>query len=61
MNEKMLAFLVCPECKGKLIWQESLRELFCVADQLAFPVRDDIPVMLVSEARTLTAEELAAC
>lgn len=61
MNEKMLAFLVCPECKGKLIWRASAQELLCVTDQLAFPVRDDIPVMLVSEARALTTEELAAC
>ena len=61
MNQKLLELLVCPECKGKLIWQEASQELCCVTDRLAFPVRDDIPVMLVAEARPLTDEDLAAC
>lgn len=61
MNQKILAFLVCPECKGKLLWQEAAQELFCFHDKLAFPIREDIPVMLVAEARALTPEELAAC
>jgi len=61
MNEKLLELLVCPECKGKLMWQAASQELYCVADRLAFPVRDDIPVMLIAEARPLTDEDLAAC
>ncbi|OZI74461.1 Trm112 family protein [Bordetella genomosp. 12] len=53
MESRLLDILVCPLCKGRL---ESLRaddELVCHADRLAFPVRDGIPVMLESEARSL--------
>ena len=35
------------------------QELICKADSLAYPIRNDIPVMLVDEARSLTADELA--
>jgi len=61
MNQKLLELLVCPQCKGKLLWQEATEELFCAADHLAFPVRDDIPVMLISEARVLTDEDISRC
>ena len=57
MEARLLELLVCPICKGPL---EHLRppaqervELVCHADRLAFPVRDGIPAMLESEARTL--------
>ena len=59
METRLLDLLVCPLCKGPL---EHLRppmqpqqELVCHADSLAFPVRDGIPVMLESEARSLDA------
>lgn len=61
MNQKLLELLVCPECKGKLMWQEASQELWCVTNRLAFPVRDEIPVMLSAEARHLSDEDLAAC
>lgn len=61
MDTRLLELLVCPVCKGPL---EHLRppmqerhELLCRADRLAFPVRDDIPVMLEAEARTLDPTE----
>jgi uncharacterized protein len=59
MEVRLLDLLVCPVCKGPL---EHLRppaqeraELVCHADRLAFPIRDGIPVMLESEARTFEA------
>jgi uncharacterized protein YbaR (Trm112 family) len=59
METRLLELLVCPICKGPL---EHLRppfherhELVCHADRLAFPVRDGIPVMLESEARSIDA------
>ena len=61
MNEKLLELLVCPKCKGALIWHEQKQELICKLDQIAFPVRDDIPVMLLTEARSMSAEEMNAC
>ncbi len=58
MDKKLLDILVCPICKGPLLYQKADKELICKADRLAYPVRDDIPVMLEDEARQLTAEEV---
>ena len=49
--------LVCPLCKGEVEIREDDQEIWCRADGLAFPIRDDIPVMLADEARTLTIDE----
>lgn len=59
MDRKLLDILVCPVCKGKLIYDKSKSELICRADRLAYPIRDDIPVMLEDEARRVPEEELA--
>ena len=57
MDPKLLEILVCPLCKGPLTWKKEARELVCKGDRLAFPVRNDIPVMLEDEARSLPATE----
>jgi uncharacterized protein YbaR (Trm112 family) len=57
MDSKLLDILVCPICKGKLIYRKSANELICKAERLAFPIRDGIPVMLESEARVLAEDE----
>lgn len=57
MDAKLLDILVCPICKGPLIFVKPDQELVCKADRLAFPVREGIPVMIEDEARKLTAEE----
>jgi uncharacterized protein YbaR (Trm112 family) len=57
MDPKLLDILVCPLCKGPLLYKKSERELVCRADRLAYPIRDDIPVMLEDEARKLPPEE----
>ena len=49
MNRKLLEILVCPLCKGELIYRKDPGELICKADRLAYPIRDDIPVMLIDE------------
>ena len=59
MDPKLLEILVCPICKGPLVHRREARELVCRADRLAFPGRDDIPVMLEEEARKLPPEEEA--
>ncbi len=59
MDKKLLDILVCPICKGPLRYDKVKAELICKADRLAFPIRDDIPVMLEDEARSLKEEELA--
>jgi len=58
MDTKLLDILACPICKGRLIYMKKENELICKADRLAFPVRDDIPVMLENEARVLSADEV---
>ena len=60
MNQKIIDILACPLCKSPLIYQQTAQELICKADRLAFPIRDDVPVMLENEARELSEEELEA-
>ncbi len=59
MDSKLLEILVCPLCKGPLVYRRERQELVCRADRLAYPVRDDIPVMLEEEARKLGPDEEA--
>jgi hypothetical protein len=57
VDKKLLAILVCPICKGNLTYEKANEELVCHAEKLAFPIQDDIPIMLESEARRLEADE----
>lgn len=57
MDAKLLEILVCPLCKGPLLFKKAEQELICKADRLAFPIKDGIPVMLVDDARQLPPEE----
>ncbi|HTO47946.1 MAG TPA: Trm112 family protein [Burkholderiales bacterium] len=57
MDSKLLDILVCPVCKGPLLYRKPEQELVCKADRLGFPIRDGIPVMLEDEARKLPATE----
>jgi uncharacterized protein YbaR (Trm112 family) len=58
MDAKLLDILVCPLCKSPLVYRKAEQELICKADKLAYPIQDDIPVMLADEARILTADEI---
>lgn len=58
MDKKLLDILVCPVTKGPLIYDKDKNELISTSARLAYPIRDDIPVMLEDEARTLTDEEV---
>ena len=60
MDKKLLDILVCPICKGKLVYKLRVGELICKVDRLAYPIRDGIPVMLEQEARQLPADEEVA-
>jgi uncharacterized protein YbaR (Trm112 family) len=57
MDTKLLDILACPLCKSPVHYDQDKNELICKADALAFPVREGIPVMLESQARTLTTDE----
>ena len=58
MDTKLPELLVCPVTKGPLEFDRERQELISRSARLAYPVRDGMPVMLETEARTLTDEEL---
>lgn len=58
MEKAILEILVCPVCKGPLIYRNEANELICKADRFAYPILDGIPVMLADEARRLTLDEV---
>lgn len=64
MDPRLLEILVCPICKGPLLYRKDARkaadELVCRPDRLGFPIKDGIPVMLEEEARKLPPEEEVA-
>jgi len=57
MDKKLLDILVCPVCKGPLVYKKEAQELICKGDRLAYKIEDDIPIMLKEEARELPPEE----
>lgn len=58
MDKKLLDIMVCPVTKGPLIYDKAKQELVSKSARLAYPIRNNIPVMLEEEARALTDEEL---
>ena len=58
MDKKLLEILVCPVTKGPLIYDKENQELISKSARLAYPVRDDIPIMLEEEAREISENEL---
>jgi uncharacterized protein YbaR (Trm112 family) len=57
MDKKLLSLLVCPITKGSLQYDKANQELIATSSGLAYPIRDEIPVMLESEARELSSKE----
>ncbi len=57
INTDLVDILVCPQCKGTLRLTEDALGLACGRCRLLYEIRDDIPVMLIEEARSLDKEE----
>jgi uncharacterized protein YbaR (Trm112 family) len=53
MKKKLLTILMCPQCKGKLIYTSRKNELICEVDKLVFPIRNGIPILLISDSKPL--------
>ncbi|MCF7670018.1 Trm112 family protein [Bacillus subtilis] len=53
MDPKMLELLVCPLTKGVLVYDREHSELISKKAKLAYPVREGVPILLASEARSL--------
>ena len=50
ISEQLLEILVCPSCRGKVELKSDGSGLKCVECKRVYPIRDDIPVMLIEEA-----------
>ncbi|MDD5475163.1 MAG: Trm112 family protein [Syntrophales bacterium] len=59
INKELLSILACPACKGSLVLAGGEEGLICYACGLIYEIRDDIPIMLVDEARRLDEKELS--
>ena len=57
MDKRLLEILACPVCKAKLIYHKQAAELICKPCRLAYPIRDDIPVMLKDKARSIPVDQ----
>ena len=58
MDSRLIDILVCPVCKAAFEYRKNEAELVCKPCKLAYPIRDDIPVMLADEARQLGEGEV---
>tara|TARA_B100001765_G_C19461244_1_gene319350 strand:- start:585 stop:773 length:189 start_codon:yes stop_codon:yes gene_type:complete len=58
MDKKLLEILVCPVTKGPLIYDKENQELISKSARLAYPIRNNIPIMLEEEARQISEEEM---
>jgi uncharacterized protein YbaR (Trm112 family) len=57
MDTRLLDILACPVCKGPLQYRRESQVLVCRLDRLAYPIRDEVPIMLEEEARQLGADD----
>ena len=55
INKELLDLLVCPKCKGEIQLKKDGTGLICNACKLLYPIEDDIPVMLIDEAKDISA------
>lgn len=53
MKKKLQKILVCPMCKGELIYKSKQKELVCLNDKLAYPIRNGVPILLNADARII--------
>ena len=58
MNEFLLKILVCPKSGDSLEYSSNTNELICKKSRLAYPIRNNIPILLVEEAREITREDV---
>ena len=60
IDAKLVEIIACPVCKGKLQLDRARNELVCRFDRLAYPITENIPVLLENRARKLSLDELPA-
>ena len=52
LNQELLKILACPKCKGSLEYEKENEKLLCRQCRLRYPIKDDIPIMLVEDAES---------
>jgi len=57
LSKELLDILACPKCKGDIVLNRAQDGLICKACRLVYPIKDDIPVMLIDEALLYQGEE----
>lgn len=57
LNEKLLKIMACPQCRGKVRWDEESSGIICDNCLLLYEVKNDIPVMLVEEAKKISGQK----
>ncbi|VFP88667.1 Trm112 family protein [Candidatus Erwinia haradaeae] len=58
MNHKLLKIIACPICHGQLLfYTKNQKELICISDKIAYPIKDGIPVLIKNRARILSLSE----
>ena len=57
MNGKLLEIVACPTCHGRLEYDEQHQRLICRVENLAYPIKNGIPVLLAEKAETLSQSE----
>jgi uncharacterized protein YbaR (Trm112 family) len=57
ISAELLKILACPKCKGQLLHRPDVPSLVCNSCALSYPIRDDIPVLLIDEAESMTVEK----
>lgn len=60
MKNSILDIMACPACNGKLKMTQAGDQLFCSFDKLLFDIVDDVPNMLINEAKQLSSEQVDA-
>lgn len=56
IKAELLEILACPQCKGGIHLNDSQDGLVCEKCRLLYEIRDDIPIMLIEEAKKLDAD-----
>jgi len=54
LSQDLLDILACPKCKGELRLTEKQDGLICEACKLQYPIKEDIPIMLIDEAEPIS-------
>jgi uncharacterized protein YbaR (Trm112 family) len=56
LDKELLQIIVCPKCKGDLVYEDEKERLVCKNCEVYYPIRDDIPILLIEEAKPIETQ-----